>query len=86
MCVCVCVHVSSRYADNMESHLQSLVLQHMPSNLQKLDRSKAGKDGTRISTYISVEYVADAVTRPNMDSYVFVRAVERTEQVNVDPG
>lgn len=25
------------------------------------------------------------VSRPNMDSYVFIRAVERTEQVNVDP-
>ncbi|CAI8031390.1 DNA replication complex GINS protein SLD5 [Geodia barretti] len=57
---------AKEYADNMEAHLQSLVLQHMPSNLQKLDHSKA-------------------VSRPNMDSYVFVRAVERTEQVNVDP-
>ena len=25
------------------------------------------------------------VLRPNMDSYVFIRAVERTEQVKVDP-
>ena len=25
------------------------------------------------------------VLRPNMDSYVFIRAVEKTEQVNVDP-
>ena len=32
----------SRYADNMDSHFQSLVLRHMPSNLQKLDRTKAG--------------------------------------------
>jgi GINS complex subunit 4 len=57
---------AKEYADSLDSHLQSLVLRHMPSNLQKLDRSKA-------------------VLRPNMDSYVFIRAVERTEQVKVDP-
>jgi GINS complex subunit 4 len=34
---------AKEYADSLDSHLQSLVLRHMPSNLQKLDRSKAGR-------------------------------------------
>ena len=37
------VTLPCRYADSLDSHLQSLVLRHMPSNLQKLDRSKAGR-------------------------------------------
>lgn len=34
-----------RYADSLNTHLHSLVLRHMPSNLQKLDRTKAGMVG-----------------------------------------
>ena len=30
------------FADNMDTHLHSLVLRHMPSNLQRIDRKKAG--------------------------------------------
>ena len=33
------------YADNMDSHLNSLVLRNMPSNFKKVDRKKAGGCG-----------------------------------------
>ena len=36
----------------------------------------------KLVTLFLVRYT---VLRPNMDSYVFIRAVERTEQVKVDP-
>lgn len=32
-----------------------------------------------------VNVLSVTVSRPNIDSYVFVRAEERTEQVSVDP-
>ena len=105
------LYLPCRYADSLDSHLQSLVLHHMPSNLQKLDRSKAGrivytvnKEGDHISVMWSLHgclnwltsflvcctreafsFHSHTVLRPNMDSYVFIRAVERTEQVKVDP-
>ena len=33
---------AKEYADNMDSHLNGLVLRHMPSNFKKVDRKKAG--------------------------------------------
>ena len=30
------------YADNMEGLMKSLALQHMPANMQNIDRKKAG--------------------------------------------
>ena len=33
---------AKEYADNMDSHLNSLVLRHMPANFKKVDRKKAG--------------------------------------------
>jgi len=33
----------SRYADNMEGLFKSLALQHMPTNMQNIDRKKSGK-------------------------------------------
>ena len=33
---------AKEFADNMDTHLHSLALRHMPSNLQKMDRKKAG--------------------------------------------
>ena len=33
---------AKEYADNMDSHMNSLVLRHMPSNFKKVDRKKAG--------------------------------------------
>lgn len=56
---------AKEYADNMDSHLNSLVLRHMPANFKKVDRKKA-------------------VRRPNLDSYVFIRAVRQTDQVAID--
>ena len=32
-----------RYADNMEGLFKSLALQHMPTNMQNIDRKKSGK-------------------------------------------
>ncbi|XP_064382826.1 DNA replication complex GINS protein SLD5-like [Halichondria panicea] len=57
---------AKEFVDNMDTHLNSLVLQHMPANFQKMDRKKA-------------------VVRPNLDSYVFVKAVEPVNGVAVDP-
>ena len=34
---------AKEYADSMDSHLNTLLLRHMPSNCQKIDRKKAGK-------------------------------------------
>lgn len=33
---------AKEFADNMDTHFTSLVLQHMPANFQKMDRKKAG--------------------------------------------
>ena len=33
---------AKEYADNMDSHLNTLVLRHMPSNFKKMDRKKTG--------------------------------------------
>ena len=33
---------AKEYADSMDSHMNSLVLRHMPSNFKKVDRKKAG--------------------------------------------
>ncbi len=33
---------AKEFVDNMDTHLNSLVLQHMPANFQKMDRKKAG--------------------------------------------
>ena len=34
---------AKEYADSLNSHFGSLLLRHMPSNCQKIDRKKAGK-------------------------------------------
>lgn len=34
---------AKEYADSLDSHLNTLLLRHMPSNCQKIDRKKAGK-------------------------------------------
>ena len=34
---------AKEYADNMDTHLKTLVLKYMPSNFQKIDRKKAGE-------------------------------------------
>ena len=31
-----------RYADSLDTHLHSLVLSHLPTNFQNIDRKKAG--------------------------------------------
>ena len=33
---------AKEYADNMDSHLNALVLKNMPSNFKKVDKKKAG--------------------------------------------
>lgn len=57
---------AKEYADNMDSLMTSLVLQHMPPNLKKIDRKKA-------------------VPRPNVESYVFIKALEPVSGVAIDP-
>ena len=34
---------AKEYADNLDSLFNTLLLRHMPSNCQKMDRKKAGK-------------------------------------------
>lgn len=34
---------AKEYADNLDSIFNTLLLRHMPTNCQKLDRKKAGK-------------------------------------------
>ena len=34
---------AKEYADNLNANFSSLLLRHMPSNFQKIDRKKAGK-------------------------------------------
>ena len=41
---------AKEYADNMDSHLNTLVLRHMPSNFKKVDRKKAGLSPVNVST------------------------------------
>lgn len=33
---------AKEYAENMDSHMNSLVLKHMPSNFKQVDRKKSG--------------------------------------------
>ncbi|KAG7170663.1 DNA replication complex GINS protein SLD5-like [Homarus americanus] len=51
------------YISSLESHFQSLVLQHVPENLRTFDAAKMS-------------------VKPNMDSYIFLRAKQETQGVD----
>lgn len=44
------------YADSMESLMKSLALQHMPTNMQNIDRKKAGTAYRLITCYFCMKY------------------------------
>lgn len=54
------------FAESSESHAQTVVLRHMPPNLQTLDKQKL-------------------VPKPNLDSFIFLRANEKQEQILIEP-
>ncbi|XP_030848495.1 DNA replication complex GINS protein SLD5-like [Strongylocentrotus purpuratus] len=57
---------AKEFAESLESNSNTVVLRHMPPNLQSLDKQKL-------------------VPKPNLDSYVFLRANERQEQILIEP-
>ncbi|KAL5471487.1 hypothetical protein EMCRGX_G029608 [Ephydatia muelleri] len=56
---------AKEYAENVETHLHSLTLRHMPSNFQHVEKR-------------------NAITRPNVEGYVFVKVLEKSEKVLLD--
>nr|XP_054766499.1 DNA replication complex GINS protein SLD5-like [Lytechinus pictus] len=57
---------AKEFAESLETHSHTVVLRHMPPNLQNLDKQKL-------------------VPKPNLDSYVFLRANENQEQILIEP-
>ena len=82
----------------MEGLFKSLALQHMPANMQNIDRKKAGMFPKAMWVQATILhrkcnniqapeliFLFFTVPRPNMDKYVFLKVLENQEQVMIDP-